>query len=105
MLDLPCRQRSADCEPRWGRRVIVLCWIYRDDSAAPIVNIDGVVESLFLCRIVRDSAAPIVKLDGVVESFILCRIVRDSSAPIVNLDGVVESLFCAGSSVTAARRL
>ena len=54
---------------------------------------------------VRDSSAPIVNLDGVVESFFLCRIVRGSSAPIVNLDGVVESLFCAGTSVTAAHRL
>ena len=69
------------------------------------MNLGWVVESLF-CWIYRDdSAAPIVKLDGVVESFFLCRIVRDSSAPIVNLDGVVDSLFCAGSSVTAARRL
>ena len=57
------------------------------------MNLDGVVESLFLCRVDRDGSSPIVNLDEVVESF-LCRIDRDDSAPIVNLDGVIESLLC-----------
>ena len=32
------------------------------------MNLDGDVESLLLCRIDRDGSAPIVNFDGVVES-------------------------------------
>ena len=60
---------------------------------------------MVLCRIDRDDREPIVNLDGVIQSLFLCRIDRDDGEPIINLDGVVvESLFfslCAGSTMMA----
>ena len=47
------------------------------DGSAPIVNLDGIAESLPMCRIDRDGSAPIVNRDGVVESFFLCLFGRD----------------------------
>ena len=70
------KAQIADCERRWGRRVVVFC------AASTVMSQIAGRERRWGRRVV----------------LLLCQISRDNREPILNLDGVIQSWFCAAST-------